>query len=425
MGASFPPPLDLGSARLQASGGKRFRNFTPTAYDASNQIALFATSTKSALLNLPGDATLVRFLFRSNNVTGAMTLKGYASPTTQVGDGFTACDAAGAATTANWTAMNFINAGADILPEDQAATTAVTATIPNTNTWYWSDWQAVTTLPRIDGGFGRLLLVRTQASANPSGVQMLGTGGILTDTANCGGVSAQFASNTVITTLTATDFVSGSPVSHIYGAQYYSAKPGYTMLNCGSSITQGTTTDNARSGWGRIAAKAITDATGVPVTSIYNNPLVTPTTAAWVPVASNMIRLIKPQIVTLQVANRNDPISAAQQDITWRQVLEVAQTATDNGAKVVLFTATPWNASNAPTAVEDGYRQINNNRARAIAAANGFALIDGDALVTDGASPARILSAYNASGDLTHPDDAGHARIGGNLVPTLRSMLGI
>lgn len=418
--------VDLRAIRTEGAG-RKFRMAVSSVQSSGGEL-LFSTNVKSMLMTIPADADYVRFLFRNKNPAGPMTLKGYFAPTAQVGNGWSAYDGSGVAQTGSpspWVPMNFANAGTDVAVADQPVTSAITATVPNDGTDYWSDWLPITTLSRIDGGSGRLVMVRTQALTNPWGLQDIAPGGITNDPANINTSGALFASSLGISTLTATDFTLDL-FTHVYQMQFMSRPPGIVLMTVGTSIMSGTNTTNLRSTWGRIAAKTVFDGTGVPVICFYSNAYnLPPQTANLIADAVRHIRLLKPSVVAIQVSNRNDsPYSAAQANTTWKGVMSIAEVAQDNGAVVILVTATPWSSGSAPTSVEDGYRQINNDLARAFAAsAPGFALFDYDAVLTNGASPARLQPAYGGNSD--HPNDAGHTAAAAVFAPLLESIIGI
>jgi hypothetical protein len=167
----------------------------------------------------------------------------------------------------------------------------------------------------------------------------------------------------------------------------------------------GATTTNNRNPFVRIAAKALTTQTGAAFATVCNVVNGALTMAHWAPRALININRVNPDFTLIQVTSRNDPITAAQQDIVWRSVEDIADRAIRNGGIPILVTATPWPPGHAPTAIEDGYRQINNNRARA----SGLPCFDYDALLSDGGSPARLLPIYNDCGDQAHPGNTGHA----------------
>lgn len=387
----------------------------------------FSTSTKSVLMTVPTDVDFVRILLRNANPSGAMIIKGYAAPTSQVGNGWSSYDSAGAVQTASpwWIPFNFANQGADLSPGEQEATVVNAFSVPNDDKYYWSDWSPITTIPRTDGGSGRLVLLRTQGLTNPWGPQTLGPTGISVDVAEINTSESLFASSQGVSSLGATDF-SANGLTHVCAMQYMSRPPGITILTIGSSITGGTATTNLRTTWGRVAAKTLTDA-GIPTQCFLSNgPAgLSPTEENLMSEAIPFIKQLKPNIVCIQVANRNNtPYSVAMSDLVWKKAMAMAQYAQDNGAIVILVTATPWASTSAPTAVEDGYRQINNDLARAFAnTTTGFALFDYDAVITDGGSPARCQAMYGGNTD--HPNDAGHIAAGAVLAGVITKILGI
>lgn len=75
----------------------------------------------------------------------------------------------------------------------------------------------------------------------------------------------------------------------------------------------------------------------------------------------------------------------------------------------ILTTGIPY--SNGLTASEDALRKAYNTRIRAMAPAMGCGLIDFDLLLSDGGSPASIITAYSY-GDGIHPNEAGIEAMG-------------
>ena len=417
-GAVIAAPANAQSAAIAVGGKPRSVRLTaPPSYDA-DQFSTFGGATKSRLIQLPADVDFVRLVF-GNQTGSSFTLNAYIAPTARAGNGWAPYKADGTVDTTLFRSVTFNGTGADRNPEDNPGTAAPLATIPANTAIFYSDWMRVSgTMPRIDSADPqRLLLVRTASQSGMGWGSHTNNIGLLTDPANVGGVSACFSSRTSIATLTASDFVADN-YTHITGIQFVSRVPGYTVSYCGSSIVSGVTTTNGRSCFPRIACHALSIATGVPFVAfanIANGIPVTPLVAA-----STLVNIAasKPDFVLIQVANRNDAHTVAQQDITWRYVREIADATTRNGGTPILVTCTPWPPANAPDAATDNIRQINNIRARQ----SGLPCFDYDALLSDGGSPARLLPIYNDTGDQTHPGNTGHAYAATFLASLLRTL---
>jgi hypothetical protein len=296
--------------------------------------------------------------------------------------------------------VTFNGGGADLPPDAAPAGGAAVGTIAPDTPAYFSDWmQATGLLARTDATDAvKLVLVRTQSVGGPS-FGYGTTGGLHHDSAQVGGVSAHFSSERGIDDLADTGFVPNG-YSHLVAVQIHSRTPGYSVLYAGSSILAGTTTEPLdRQGFPRIACRTMTLA-GIPFAAMKANVDGIPNTPAVAASALAKIAAYRPDFVLIQVANRNDPIDAATQDIVWRHAMEMADATRDAGGMPILVTATPWPVD----AAKDAIRNINNDRARA----SGLTVFDYDALLTDGASPARLQPRFNDSGDRTHPGMTGH-----------------
>lgn len=362
-------------------------------------VGRFGGATKSTLVNLVGDPVLLRFVF-SNGPGNPYSVKAYWAPTAQIGNGWSPVRADGTADPGLFVPVTFDGGGSDLPPDATSPGAAVVGTIPPDTPAYFSDWMpAAGLLARTDATDAtKLALARTQSVAGPS-FGYGTTGGLHVDSAHVGGASAHFSSECGIDDLADTGFVP-NPYSHLVAVQIHSRTPGYSVLYAGSSILAGTTTEPlGRQGFPRIACRTMTLA-GIPFAAMKANVEGIPNTPVVAASALAKIAAYRPDFVLIQVANRNDRIDAATQDIVWHHAMEMADATRAAGGLPILVTATPWPVD----AAKDAIRQINNDRARA----SGLTVFDYDALLTDGAAPARLQPRYNDSGDQTHPGITGH-----------------
>ena len=87
-----------------------------------------------------------------------------------------------------------------------------------------------------------------------------------------------------------------------------------------------------------------------------------------------------------------------------------------NNIALVVSTGIPKNGLNTTyDAIRIGY----NNEIRALAN-QGISVVDYDAVMTDGATPANLIAAYTS--DNTHPNDAGYELMGAALTPIIQAM---
>jgi hypothetical protein len=362
-------------------------------------VGRFGGATKSTLATIIGDPLLLRFVF-SNGPGDPWNVKAYWAPTAQVGNGWSPYRADGRPDPGLFAPVTFNGGGADLPPDATPGGDAVVGTIAPNMPAYFSDWMAATgLLARTDATDAmKLVLVRTQSVGGPS-FGYGTTAGLHPESAHVGGASAHFSSDRGIDELADTGFVP-NPYSHLVAVQIHSRTPGYSVLYAGSSILAGTTTEPlGRQGFPRIACRTMTLG-GIPFAALRANVDGIPNTPVVAASALAKIGAYRPDFVLIQVANRNDRIDAATQDVVWRHAMEMAEATQGAGGMPILVTATPWPVD----AAKDAIRHINNDRARA----SGLTLFDYDALLTDGASPARLQPRFNDSGDQTHPGITGH-----------------
>ena len=125
--------------------------------------------------------------------------------------------------------------------------------------------------------------------------------------------------------------------------------------------------------------------------------------------AQDLIPLVKPSIAVYAAFSPNDhtgTITQAAVDAERYRTSVFVRLCQDNGVLPVLWTGLPAASAKAWNAASDNIRKAYNAELKATYA--GVALVvDMDAAMSDGASPANIIA--TKTGDGLHPNDAGYA----------------
>jgi hypothetical protein len=120
---------------------------------------------------------------------------------------------------------------------------------------------------------------------------------------------------------------------------------------------------------------------------------------------------LRPQAIFWQIWSQND--SSADLGTVRPLVLDFIRRCRANGIVPVLDLSIPLNTSGATL---DNMRKANDTWSKSL----GVVCCDRDAVISDGASPARYKSAYGTSG---HPNRAGYADLAtGAYVPALKEV---
>ena len=286
-----------------------------------------------------------------------------------------------------WSNATFSGAGSVTLPA------RVSAQEPSLTL---SDWIAIPSVDRVDGGSGKpLVMIRVFIpSANATfGV----TGGL-----NPGGFNFTETWQTrqqvdgITTPANFTSTTEGSSVA-IGGLMLRCEEKQVVVMGVGDSITSGFAGTVLGNNWGAQACKA---ANLVWVNAGHNGQ----TTANYLARGKSFVTALTPSIAIFEGLSVND--GTPTQNIVnaaWAACLEFVDHCEASGVIPVLWTAIPRNTYDATA---DGFRKAYNAKVRA----SGIDYIDFDSVMSDGATPAKIVTGLFA--DDRHPNDAGYVAMG-------------
>jgi lysophospholipase L1-like esterase len=376
--------------------------------------------TVSVLHNLETVPTWVRLTF-FNDQPQSWTINAAAvAMTSAVGDGYTPVNAAGAADAALWQVVRFNSGGQDKPQQPQNLGEAFSLTLPpnpgspGQPVLAFSDWMPLAPVPRTDGGFGALLLVRVHAEQQ-----------IRTDTAGAPDPTLKrtFAAYLAPGNGAAAPWALHDPkptnFNTPYGLQFTATPNGATVIGIGDSIMSSLHTTGGDSGFGVRACVAISTAAR-PV-SYFNEAYSGRLSTDFCPDGIRDLQLLSPQVAIIQAWSENDQLRSQTQetaDACFARAMTVTQAAASQGCVPILCTAAPVFAHD-PTL--EAFRRSNNAKVRD-AAKRGYAILDLDDIWGTGAKPNAYRPEYN-SGDDTHPNDLACAAAAKVLAPMLARML--
>jgi hypothetical protein len=374
----------------------------------------------SGVLNLEALPSWVRLIF-FNDTPEPWTLDGAAiACTTTVGDGTAPVNVQGERDDGLWNRMTFNNGGADRNPLDQTPGQTYSLELPANSgpgrqpICRFSDWVPVNGLPRLDGGFGALLVVRSYSAARMRHC----ISGRAIDPA----IRRDYASFWARGDATQPGWngkwapIPGWFAS--YGMQYIAAAQGATVLAVGDSIMASNASSGGLSGFA-MRACATLSTPDRPI-SFFNDGYVGRKSPEYCAAAIWDIEHLRPQAVLISTWSENDGATQAGADLGFAQAMAVADFALRHGCSPILLTAAPVTKGNARA---ESFRQSNLARVRAMVS-RGFDVLDIDALWGTGETPNLYRSEFD-SGDRTHQNDAGCVVAAQALVPILRRHLGI
>ena len=306
---------------------------------------------------------------------------------------------------------------------------AGTATAPVEN---WSDRLPLQSIARRDGSAFPFVLFRISVTG--------GTSSFTAGTATGGGMEAATAANGgfimqsrweadaagSMVTAPATNHLTGSASNNTItiGVRFSCRKRGISVLWIGDSLTQNASTSIVADGFSSIGLRtAMTlSALGIPC-GFINHGSSGNTMQVYQPPGLAAISSWKPNAVVMQAFSPNNSYSSAS--VAGYQVQQQAGLvqeviAAAISARAIPFVATgmPSSASVIASAAIDAKRTAWNAILRAMG--GGTHVIDWDAVVSDQASPARLLSAAD-SGDGVHDNETYVALRAAAGVPVIRN----
>lgn len=372
-----------------------------------------------SLLNLETVPLWVRLIF-FNDLREPWVLNGAAvAPTASVGDAMQPVDADGSVDGGLWRRVTFNAGGADTEPLGPPAAPQYRLVLPGNPgppgqpVRLFSDWIPVPPVPRGDGGFGSLLLVRSFAEGLP---RVSGSGPDL-DPA----IRRDFAGFWAGGDGTAPPWTyHGNPIPGwhaCYGVQYIAAVPGATVLALGDSIMHAPLSTGQQSGFA-VRACTVVSTQARPV-SFFNEGHTGRNSADYCAAGQWDIAHLRPQVVLIQCWSENDGPTREAADLGFARAMALAEFALRHDCVPVLVTAAPVAKGNVEA---ESHRQRNLAQVRD-AARHGYDLLDLDALWGTGATPNAYRPEFDG-GDRTHQNDAGCIVAADALAPILLKILG-
>lgn len=379
--------------------------------------------SNATIFNLETDPSWVRLVF-VNDQSGPMTITNVAiALTSEVGNGYTPVNQSGANQLSLFQSVTFNNGGADLPPNAQNSGSATSASVPGYTsgislvpTVYYSDWIKLAPNPRIDGGFGALLLARCYSTANIRYMSSTGFAPDITTRA----MSAVFdgtPENAAASPYPFTTPQTGSPACSPYGIDYIGsigALQAFTVLNIGDSILSG-----YRSGY----ASAFTQRACIAISTASNPVNFWDDAYGGINVQDfitkgyrNLAGNVKPNAVVMECWSVNDSQSTSQYLNSWAQAIQFANYAAMMGCPPILCTAAPVYSSNPTNEV---FRVASNALVRG---QTKYPVLDLDSIWGTGASPNAYQPQYGF-GDGTHQNDAANAAAAAVLAPMLSAVL--
>jgi lysophospholipase L1-like esterase len=191
---------------------------------------------------------------------------------------------------------------------------------------------------------------------------------------------------------------------------------GLSVLGVGDSLTLGQTTTAWANSFGHQACTALS----TPSLPVYwaNYGYGGQTSPVFFARAKLLIDDLRPDVLIIPSWSPNDAFSAANLTLSLAAAVMLADYAIRKGVVPIITTPMPNNTLNTAS---DAIRL--DLRDRVLALAGSYIIADFDAVVSDNATPARLLTAYD-SGDHLHPNDAGHAALATQaIIPALRKVM--
>lgn len=221
-----------------------------------------------------------------------------------------------------------------------------------------------------------------------------------------------------------------STATIVVGAIFYSRRSGASYVTIGDSITEndGLVADKLSS-WGLRAADAVSTQSA-PVAYV-NAGCSGQNSTAYLASGLSALAALKPNVAQYSAWSPNDFSGVPTVAVLRNRIEKMAsnlQVFLDYCAKnriiSIVSTGIP-NPASLTTPALDNMRKAYNDSIRTRAASGQFILCDMDAAVSDNASPANILPAYNWLGDGggIHPNEAGIAVMGGVAAAALKKAL--
>ena len=300
---------------------------------------------------------------------------------------------------------------------------------------YFSDWVPLASVPRTDGGAGRLVHVRTLIAA---GRAMRG----VTTSADGRGTPADpvaLTGRSYQTCFLRGDFTNGDTVvpeldavpppaqgrGLVYGVQAMCRRHGATVQMVGDSIGSGHGSRTDHTGFAPLAASLVSTPS-LPVCFLQSGTYAQPS-FGFHRAAMQDLEAASVAVAVIQTWSGNDvhaAMSGAQAQVAadnaWHAALRYGDLVRRQGGVPIYLSAVPQKTK-CVTPAQDAARLSSVARCAELARSGEFT-IDLNAILGDGNSPTGY--APPLTNDEFHPNHAGHERVAAVLAPLLAAIIG-
>ena len=362
--------------------------------------------------------TAVRFGFLNVNAAAQTITKMIAAPSgTLSAAGVAPINAAGAVDYTLFKPVLFGGAASGTVP----AATANAGTGQATQSLLMSDWLALPSLARTDGGTLPILMTRTYSASTAYGGQPT-----TTELANQNAADAartylgyylsgdKVTTPSSWTTATAANYFSPDII------QYQTTVKGASVMGVGDSRTQGysgSTTGTNYYGAEYQACLALSQPS-FPV-SFINGGFSGQQDASFIANGTTLFNALQPDITIIETMSPNDTSSQVQAITSFNAAMGLAATIVAAGKQAILRTPMPWTLSLA----SDSYRKwcVQQVRSQGL-----YPVIDYDAISSNNGAATVSFVAWLASPDGIHPSSpAGYAAMVPAVIPVLQKCLAL
>lgn len=221
----------------------------------------------------------------------------------------------------------------------------------------------------------------------------------------------EYQFNTITTTDGVTTPATNVPSATLQGAgMWVAVEFGYrnraiSVMGVGDSLTEGTISYGSFGSWG-LRGCMLASSPSRPV-SFFNAGISGQTSNTYVTAAETAVPIMKPTHVVYELMSPNDQaavgaLTAIEAGVHMARLQRMVRLCKANGARLVVVGPFP---NNAYTVGSDAFRlQVRAAAAAAAAAGSAFDYLDVEAVLGDGATPARYKNGF--AYDNTHPNNA-------------------
>lgn len=291
----------------------------------------------------------------------------------------------------------------------------------------WTDWIAINSVPRTDGGKFPLLYVESFVASGGGNTTVHGTAGSIATITNDPAGRIGWTFSVTGDSVGATVSSPARDVTNFGVIQYLARGKVITVAAFGDSITAGSSAVRAYQSWAYKACAQLSDNYGMSI-QYANCGWAGQTTAQILTRLTYNLPLMTPDVVLIPAFSPNDasPPTAASIAAQRSNLVQAVNLCRQYGAIPIIWTGIPKSA----TATTAAWTQVADDLRKALNASvlneYGTAMITMDlaSVMGDGSSPERIRSAalgYPAdlSTDWLHPNDAGYEAMAAVAAPQI------